>query len=187
MSGIELQTPFDEPEIVLANRVEQFVGEAWPRQKVHQEVLHASQRPRPLEQAEADAEPHGEARRGAYQLAIFASLGRRAGKEYPFSVGPRNGYSHGVPISLSIGAVPQDSKSVAKFPRRLFEEVAGRGLEIADVILDERLKIPRPEMPRERFRGLHGEAHVPGDVRRVLEPNRRKDNFARGHGGCCLS
>ena len=31
----------------------------------------------------------------------LSSLGRRAGKEYPFSVGPRNGYSQGVPISLS--------------------------------------------------------------------------------------
>jgi hypothetical protein len=50
------------------------------------------------------------------------------------------------------------------------------------VVLDKGLKVLGPEMPCEYFRWLHRKADVPGDIWRVLEPNRRKDNLARGHG-----
>ena len=173
----------DLPQVVVADRVQQFVHESRVDVEVHQQVLDPAQGPGPFVERESDLEDAehvgllpdfaldiGEKAR-VERVGKTVSFEGRFGKHAPFHI----------PDVLVHAAVPDYAENIAdQIVPQILEE-SDVASELQDVVAQNGVEIVRCVVVHELLLGLFGEFEGPRHIRGLLAVKHALDNFAFGH------
>ena len=171
------------PQVVVADRVQQFVHESRVDVEVHQQVLDPAQGPGPFVERESDLEDAehvgllpdfaldiGEKAR-VERVGKTVSFEGRFGKHAPFHI----------PDVLVHAAVPDYAENIAdQIVPQILEE-SDVASELQDVVAQNGVEIVRCVVVHELLLGLFGEFEGPRHIGGLLAVKYALDNFAFGH------